>query len=72
MSRGYVRAPKGTSMVIGGRAELAVEIHAARNPRSAAYFLIANLDLEFSVSHSKQRTATLSNRKFIAVFEPPK
>jgi hypothetical protein len=54
------------------RATLPVATSAARTLLESAYFLIANLELEFFVSHSKQRTATLSNRKFIAVFEPEK
>jgi hypothetical protein len=51
-----------------GRAGVAVEIHAAQPPPQSVYFLIANLELEFSVSYSKQRTEALPNRKFIAIF----
>jgi hypothetical protein len=67
-----MRALKGRDMQIGGREEVSVAIHAAKSGQQVAYFPIANLELEFPVSHSKQRTATLSNRKFIAVFEPEK
>jgi hypothetical protein len=56
-------------MQLGGRGEVSVAILAAQPPLQNAHFLIANLELGFFVSHSKQRTATLSNRKFIAVFE---
>jgi hypothetical protein len=59
-------------MQFGGRREVSVAILSAQPPLQSAYFLIANLELEFSASHSKQRTAKLSNRKFIAVFEPQK
>jgi hypothetical protein len=59
-------------MVVGGRADGAVAILATQPPLQTAYFLIANPELKFSASHSKQRTARLSNRKFIAVFEPTK
>ena len=59
-------------MQFGGRGEVSVPILAAQTPLQSAYFLIANLELEFSASHSKQRTATLSNRKFIAVFRSGK
>jgi len=59
-------------MQFGGRREVSVAILAAQSSQQSAYFLIANLELEFTASHSKQRTATLSNRKFIAVFEPQK
>jgi hypothetical protein len=59
-------------MQSGGRAEVSVAILTAQPPLPNAYFLIANLQLEFFVSHSKQRTATLSNRKFIAVFKSEK
>ena len=52
--------------------EVSVAILATQPALQSAYFLIANLELEFTVSHSKQRTATLSNRKFIAVFEAEK
>jgi hypothetical protein len=55
-------------MQLGGRGEAFVAILAAQPPLQSASFLIANLELEFSSSHSKQRTATLSNRKFIAIF----
>jgi hypothetical protein len=58
-------------MQLGGRGgEVSVAILASEPPLQSAYFLIANLELEFCVSPSKQRTAILSNRKFIAVFEP--
>ena len=59
-------------MQFGGPGEVSVAILAEQPPLQSSYFLIANLELEFSVSHSKQRTATLSNRKFIAVFAPEK
>ena len=60
-------------MQLGARGgEVSVAILAAQPPSQSAYFLIANLELEFFVSHSKQRTTTLSNRKFIAVFQPEK
>ena len=59
-------------MQLGGRGEVSVAILAAQPPLQSAYLLIANLELESSASHSKQRTPTLSNRKFIAVFEPGK
>jgi len=59
-------------MQFGGRRQVSVAILPAQPSQQSAYFLIANLELEFTASHSKQRTATLSNRKFIAVFEPPK
>jgi hypothetical protein len=60
-------------MLIGGRGGVvSVAIRAVQAPLQTPYFLIANLELEFPVNHSKQRTATLSNRKFIAVFTPPK
>jgi hypothetical protein len=59
-------------MQFGGRGEVSVAILAAQPPLQSAFFLIANLELEFSASHSKQRTAALSNRKFIAVFKPKK
>ena len=55
-------------MQFGGRGEVSVAILPAQPPLQSAFFLIANLELEFSASHSKQRTATLSNRKFIAAF----
>jgi hypothetical protein len=55
-----------------GRREVSVAIRAAQTPQQSAYFLIANLELESPVSHSKQRAATPSNRKFIAVFKPEK
>jgi hypothetical protein len=55
-------------MQLGGRGEVSVAVLAAHTAPQSAYFLIANLELEFPVSHSKQRTAALSNRKFIAVF----
>ena len=59
-------------MQIGGRAEVSVAILAAQTPLQSAYFLIANLELEFPASDSKQRTATVSNRKFIAVSKSEK
>ena len=59
-------------MQFGGRREVSVAILPAQPPLQSAFFLIANLELEFPASHSKQRTATLSNRKFIAVFRPEK
>lgn len=60
-------------MQLGDReGEVSVAISAAQPPLQDASFLIANLELEFSASYSKQRTATLSNRKFIAVFKPEK
>jgi len=59
-------------MQSGGRGEVSVAILAAQPPLQSACFLIANLDLESPASHSKQRTATLSNRKFIAVFKSEK
>jgi hypothetical protein len=59
-------------MQLDGRGEGTIAILAAQPPLQSAYFLIANLELESSASHSKQRTAALSNRKFIAVFEPEK
>ncbi len=59
-------------MQLGGRGEVSVAILTAQTPPQNAYFLIANLELEFPASHSKQRTAALSNRKFIAVFKPEK
>jgi hypothetical protein len=60
-------------MQSGGRGgEVSIAILAAEPPLQTAYFLIANLELEFFVNHSKQRTATLSNRKFIAVSNPGK
>lgn len=59
-------------MQLGCRAEVSVAILAAQPPLQTAYFLIENLELEFPASRSKQRTATLSNRKFIAVFAPEK
>jgi hypothetical protein len=59
-------------MQFGGRGEVSVAILPAQPPLQSAFFLIANLELEFSASHSKQRTPTLSNRKFIAVFRPEK
>jgi hypothetical protein len=67
-----MRALKGRDMQIGGREEVSVAIHAAQSGQQVAYFLIANLELESPVSHSKQRTAALSNRKFIAVLKPEK
>jgi hypothetical protein len=59
-------------MHVAGRGEVAKAIRAAQPPLQTFYFLIANLELEFSASHSKQRTATPSNRKFIAVFRTGK
>ncbi len=59
-------------MQLSGRGKVANAIRTAQPPLQSCYFLIANLELEFSASHSKQRTATLSNRKFIAVFKPEK
>jgi hypothetical protein len=59
-------------MRFGGRGEVSVAILAAQPPLQSAFFLIANLELESSASHSKHRTMTLSNRKFIAVFRPGK
>jgi hypothetical protein len=59
-------------MQLGGRGEVSVAILAAQPSLQSACFLIANLELEFFVSHSKQRRASLSNRKFIAVFQPDK
>ena len=59
-------------MQLGVRGEVSVAIHAAQPTQQVAYFLIANLELEFPASHSKKRTAALSNRKFIAVFKPEK
>ena len=59
-------------MQLGGRGEVSVAILAAQPPLQDASFLIANLELEFSASYSKQRMAILSNRKFIAVFTPEK
>jgi hypothetical protein len=59
-------------MQLGGRGEVSVAILAAQTPLQSAYFLIANLELEFPASDSKQSTAALSNRKFIAVFKPEK
>jgi hypothetical protein len=60
-------------MLTGGRGGVvSVAIRAVQAPLQTAYSLIANLELEFPVSHSKQRTPTLSNRKFIAVFKPEK
>jgi hypothetical protein len=67
-----MRTLKGRNMQLGGRGEVSVAILAAQTSLQSAYFLIANLELEFPVSHSKQRTAALSNRKFIAVFKPEK
>jgi len=67
-----MRTLKASNMQLGGRGEVSVAVLAAHTSLQSAYFLIANLELEFSVSHSKQRTATLSNRKFIAVFKPEK
>jgi hypothetical protein len=67
-----MRALKGRNMQLGVRGKVSVAILAAQTSLQSAYFLIANLELEFTASHSKQRTATLPNRKFIAVFEPPK
>jgi hypothetical protein len=67
-----MRAVKGRNMQLGGRGEVSVAILAAQPPLQSSHFLIANLELEFPASHSKQRTATLSNRKFIAVFKPEK
>ncbi len=58
--------------VAGRRGEVAVTTPVPQPSLQSAYFLIANLELESFVSHSKQRTATLSNRKFIAVFRPGK
>jgi hypothetical protein len=57
-------------MQLGGRGEVSVAILVAQLPLQSSHFLIANLELEFPASDSKQRTATLSNRKFIAIFEP--
>jgi hypothetical protein len=65
-------AVKGRNMQFGGRRQASVAILAAQPPLQSAYFLIANLELEFTATHSKQRTATLSNRKFIAVFRSGK
>jgi hypothetical protein len=59
-------------MQLGARGEVFVAILAAQPPLQSSHFLIANLELEFPVNHSKQRTATLSNRKFIAILEPKK
>jgi hypothetical protein len=59
-------------MQFGGRGEGVVAILAAQPPLESAYFLIANLELELPASHSKQRAASLSNRKFIAVSKPEK
>ena len=60
-------------MQLGGRGgAVSVAILAAEAPLQSAYFLIANLELEFFASHSQQRTATLSNRKIITIFEPEK
>jgi hypothetical protein len=59
-------------MRFGGRGGVSVAILPAQPSLQSAFFLIANLQLEFPASHSKQRTPTLSNRKFIAVFEPGK
>ena len=59
-------------MQVGGPGEVSVAILAEQPPLQSSYFLIANLELEFPASHSKQRTATLSNRKFIAVFKSEK
>jgi hypothetical protein len=59
-------------MHVAGRGEVANAFRATQSPLQTFYFLIANLELEFPVSHSKQRTAALSNRKFIAVFKPEK
>jgi hypothetical protein len=59
-------------MQLGGRGEVSVAILPAQTSLQSAYFLIANLELEPLASHSKQRTATLFNRKFIAVFRPEK
>ncbi len=60
-------------MQLGGRGgEVSIAILAAQPPLQDTFFLIANLELEFFASHSQQRTATLSNRKIIAIFEPEK
>ncbi len=59
-------------MQLAGRGEVANLIRAAQSPLQSSHFLIASLELEFFVSHSKQRTATLSNRKFIAIFKSEK
>lgn len=60
-------------MQLGGRGgELSIAMLVAQPPLQDASFLIAKLELEFPASHSKQRTAILSNRKFIALFEPEK
>jgi hypothetical protein len=67
-----MRAVKGRNMQLSGRGEVSVAVLAAHTSLQSTYFLIANLELEFPASHSKQRTAALSNRKFIAVFKPEK
>jgi hypothetical protein len=67
-----MRTLKGRNMQLGGRGEVSVAVLAAHTSLQSAYFLIANLELESPVSHSKQRTAAPSNRKFIAVFKPEK
>jgi hypothetical protein len=64
-----MRALKGSIMQIGVEER---SIHAAQPTQQVGHFLIANLELEFLVSHSKQRMATLSNRKFIAILKPEK
>ncbi|MGA8305915.1 MAG: hypothetical protein WB723_09575 [Candidatus Acidiferrales bacterium] len=51
---------------------MSIAMLVAQPPLQDASFLIAKLELEFPASHSKQRTAILSNRKFIALFEPEK
>jgi hypothetical protein len=56
-------------MEVVGRAEVAVKVHATQPSLQATHFLIANLELEFPVSHSKQRMETLSNRKFFAILK---
>jgi len=53
-------AVKGRNMQFGGRRQVSVAILPAQPSQQSAYFLIANLELEFTASHSKQRTATLS------------
>jgi hypothetical protein len=50
-------------------ASKAIACRQTPSPTSATKFLIANLELEFRVTHSKQRTEAESNRKEIAILQ---
>ena len=54
-------------MQFGGRREVSVAILPAQPPQQSAYFLIANLELEFTATPTKQTIETKSNRKKIAI-----